>query len=141
MDKAILDILQWVGSAVISIVSVVISLYIFTQKSKKERDLAAQLQTDKILASMKEQQAKELESVESRAKERERLDAINAEQDKRVLSLEYEIKETKHELGIINEQLHNVSLNLEAVQKDIHSLMLTMQSIVHQPRRRNARTN
>lgn len=127
----------------IGVISVAATLFVYYKKTKKERDLSNQLQTDKILASMKEQQEKELKAIEAQNKERERLDGINAEQDKRTLLLEYEIKETKRELATINDQLQHVTATLESMHQDMHSITLTIQKLVNRApaRRKNAGPN
>lgn len=119
------------------------SLYIYYKKTKKERDISNQQQTEKILASMKEQQEKELKAIEAQNKERERLDGINAEQDKRTLQLEYEIRETKKELSTINDQLQHVTVTLESMHQDMHNITLTIQKLANRApaRRKNAGTN
>jgi seryl-tRNA synthetase len=127
---------------IIAVAGAAASVYIFYKKTKRERELSNQLQTDKILASMKEKQEKELKAIEAQTKERDRIDGINAEQDKRATFLEYEIKETKKEIEAIGEQLHSVTATLESMQKDMHHITLTIQTLLQQqPRRRNARTD
>ena len=127
---------------IIGVAGAAASVYIFYKKTKRERELSNQLQTDKILASMKEKQEKELKAIEAQTKERDRIDGINAEQDKRATFLEYEIKETKKEIEAIGEQLHSVTATLESMQKDMHHITLTIQTLLQQqPRRRNARTD
>ena len=133
---------------VIGLLGASVTVFVFYKKTKRERDISNKLQTDKILASMKEQQEKELKAIDAQIKERERIDGINAEQDKRATYLEYEIKETKKEISAIGEQLHAVTTTLENIQKDMHSITLTIQSLLQQQkaqeqpvRRRNARTN
>ena len=83
-----------------------------------------------------------MKAIEAQTKERDRIDGINAEQDKRATFLEYEIKETKKEIEAIGEQLHSVTATLESMQKDMHHITLTIQTLLQQqPRRRNARTD
>lgn len=128
---------------IIGLIGVAASLYIYYKKTKKERDISNQQQTEKILASMKEQQEKELKAIEAQNKERERLDGINAEQDKRTLQLEYEIRETKKELSTINDQLQHVTVKLESMHQDMHNITLTIQKLANRApaRRKNAGTN
>ncbi len=128
---------------IIGLIGVAASLYIYYKKTKKERDISNQQQTEKILASMKEQQEKELKAIEAQNKERERLDGINAEQDKRTLQLEYEIRETKKELSTINDQLQHVTVTLESMHQDILNITLTIQKLANRApaRRKNAGTN
>ena len=128
---------------IIGLIGVAASLYIYYKKTKKERDISNQQQTEKILASMKEQQEKELKAIEAQNKERERLDGINAEQDKRTLQLEYEIRETKNELSTINDQLQHVTVKLESMHQDMHNITLTIQKLANRApaRRKNAGTN
>lgn len=128
---------------IIGLIGVAASLYIYYKKTKKERDISNQQQTEKILASMKEQQEKELKAIEAQNKERERLDGINAEQDKRTLQLEYEIRETKKELSTINDQLQHVTVKLESIHQDMHNITLTIQKLANRApaRRKNAGTN
>lgn len=128
---------------IIGLIGVAASLYIYYKKTKKERDISNQQQIEKILASMKEQQEKELKAIEAQNKERERLDGINAEQDKRTLQLEYEIRETKKELSTINDQLQHVTVTLESMHQDMHNITLTIQKLANRApaRRKNAGTN
>lgn len=128
---------------VVGIIGVAVSLFVYYKKTKKERELSNQIQTEKILASMKEQQEKELKTIEAQNKERERLDGINAEQDRRTLLLEYEIKETKKELATINDQLQHVTVTLESMHQDMHNITLTIQKLANRApaRRKNAGSN
>lgn len=128
---------------VVGIIGVAVSLFVYYKKTKKERELSNQIQTEKILASMKEQQEKELKTIEAQNKERERLDGINAEQDRRTLLLEYEIKETKKELATINDQLQHVTVTLESMHQDMHNITLTIQKFANRApaRRKNAGSN